>query len=60
MITRTVEVTLDEVINNDFEGFLDILAERFGNTLLQDIKYKVIKNEGDTIFIEVTGYEDDE
>jgi hypothetical protein len=50
-------VELHEIINNDLEGFLDILSERaVGNGLLMDIAYRVVAVQDDgTLILEVDG-----
>lgn len=54
---KQVRVDLCEVIDNDLEGFLDILSERAtGGPLLMDISYRVVAVEQDsTLVIEVDG-----
>lgn len=53
--TFTVRVGLDEAVDLDLEGFLDLIAERAGHPLLMDFTYKVVGHEGDTLILEVTG-----
>lgn len=51
-----VRVSLCDVIDNDLEGFLDILSEGLtGSPLLMDINYNVDHNEDDDLIIYVTG-----
>lgn len=61
MKTRTVLISLHEIIDTDGEGFLDTLEELFfaeddeeHRGILSDIKYKAVRVEGDFIAIEVT------
>jgi len=59
-VTGVVMVSLDELISNDLEGFLDILSNRLiGNSLLQDVQYKVLSNHEDQLLIAVTGIVDE-
>jgi hypothetical protein len=55
--TYKVIVSLNEIINNDFEGFLDLLSEKAtGDVLLSDIQYKAVNvNKNGFIEIEVIG-----
>lgn len=50
-----VPVTLGELLDNDFEEFLDLLAERAGYDLLQEIGYSVEGHDEDTLHIRVSG-----
>ncbi len=51
----TVTVPLSEVLDTNFEGFLDLLAETVGHPLLMDIDYKLVGvDNGDPVF-EVSG-----
>lgn len=55
-LPKIVDVELYEIIDNDFEGFLDILSERVSDTvLLTDISYRIVGHDGDTLKIEVDG-----
>ena len=57
-ITGRVNVGLEFIIDNDFEGFLDELSQKLINDVrLMDISYKVVgvKPKEDTLIIEVTG-----
>lgn len=56
-LPKIVDVELYEIIDNDFEGFLDILSDRTSsdNMLLTDISYRIVGHEGDTLKIEVNG-----
>ncbi len=56
-LTVNVVVSTDEMIDNDFEGFLDLVAERVHDSgLLEDFSYKPIgmTKKQDVIF-EVVG-----
>ena len=53
--TFEVKVSLDEIIDNDFEGFLDLIAELTGNPLLMDISYRMLRVEDDMLILEVSG-----
>ena len=57
LISGVVKVELRDIINNDFEGFLDILSENFiGNPCLMGIDYKIGGYEDDSLLhIKVTG-----
>lgn len=47
-ICGIVRVELDEIIENDFEGFLDILSERLiDSPCLMGTDYKIVGHEGD-------------
>lgn len=50
-----VKVHLSEIIDNDLEGFLDILCERVGASMLTDINYSIAGHEADDLTITVTG-----
>lgn len=51
-----VLVELDDMIDNDLEGLLDILVERIGAPLLMNVGYKVVGVEDEyTVVMEVTG-----
>ena len=54
-ITKQILVDLNELIGIDLEGFLNLLEERCGASVLEDISYSVVGAlEGD-IVIEVSG-----
>lgn len=57
IISGVVKVELRDIINNDFEGFLDILSENLiGNPCLMGIDYKIVGYEDDSLLhIKVTG-----
>ena len=56
MKTFEVDIGLDDVIENDMEGFLDMIAEKTGNPLLMDISYRVVRaNPDGTLRLEVCG-----
>lgn len=51
-----VEVDLDDIIELDAEGFLDLLSEGLtGSSLLSDIQYKAVGVKEGMIQIEVQG-----
>lgn len=55
-VRGVIRVELSELISNDLEGVLDILSERLtGSGLLSDITYDVVGNDGDTLFVRVSG-----
>lgn len=57
-IRGVVPIGLQDIVDNDFETFLDILSENLiGNVCLMDINYKCvgIEDEGQTLLIEVSG-----
>ena len=55
-ITGRVSLDVNDIINWDFEQFLDALAEGMGNPLLMDIAYKPVKIDGDGLIVfEVDG-----
>lgn len=56
-IRVVVSVELSEIINNDLEGFLDILSEKAtGTEVLSDITYSIVERSGSsTLEIEVVG-----
>ncbi len=46
--TRCCFVDVDELINHDIEGFLDLISERpFGSILASDLSYRVVANTGE-------------
>ena len=57
LISGVVKVKLRDIINNDFEGFLDILSENLiGNPCLMGIDYKIVGYEDDSLLhIKATG-----
>ena len=57
LISGVVKVELRDIINTDFEGFLDILSENLiGNPCLMGIDYKIVGYEDDSLLhIKVTG-----
>lgn len=57
-ITGVVRVALSEVIENDIEGFLDILSERLLETdMLSELSYRIVGVEdGRTLLVEVYGH----
>lgn len=56
-IKGNIVINLSEIIDNDFEGFLDIISNRLvGSPLLMDINYNVVGCEnGDVLIIQVRG-----
>lgn len=56
-IGGVVGVDLNEIIEADLEGFLNLISTRLtGSELLQDISYRVVGHQRDgTILIEVIG-----
>lgn len=62
-ISGVVGISLDDIIENDMEGFDDILTERLVglNCCLSEISYDVVGVEPDENFlhIRVSGYVDD-
>ena len=60
-VKKNVTITLNEVIEADLEGFLDLLSEAVGEPLLMDIGYRVVGHgEPSWIVIEVTGEVEEE
>lgn len=57
-ITGVVPIDLDTLVEDgfDYEQFLDAISERLtGSVLLQDISYRVVGHDGNTLHIEVHG-----
>lgn len=55
-ITGNILVSLSEAIDNDLEGWLDILSEGLtNNPCLMDINYELKGVKGGQMIIEVTG-----
>ena len=56
-INGIVSVELSDLIDNDFENFLDIISEKLTNSpCLMDVSYEVVgSGNGDTIYIKVMG-----
>ena len=54
--TKIIVVDLDDMIDNNLEHFLDLIAERaFGTELAMQINYKAVRVVGDaSIELEVT------
>lgn len=51
-----VEVSLSQLIDNDLDGFLDLMGEKsVGSVLLQDIQYKLVAGHEDVAYIQVIG-----
>lgn len=57
LLYGVVEVDLGEIIDHDFEGFLDLLSKRLtGTGVLSDIRYSVVGHKlPDVVLIEVGG-----
>ena len=56
MVEGIIEVDIHEFINQDLEGFLDLISERLtGSPLLNGSNYDVVGREGDSILLKVTG-----
>ena len=53
--TFEVKLSLSEIIQYNFEEFLDLLGTLAGNELLTDISYRMLRVEDDMLIIEVTG-----
>lgn len=54
---KIITIDLDDVIGLSFEGFLDLLEERCGGNVLEDISYKVIGGGGSGIVVQVNAKE---
>jgi hypothetical protein len=55
-LTNPVRVELAEIVDNDLEGFLDLLSEKHTRSnLLMDIDYKIVGYTDDALIIEVSG-----
>ena len=55
-VTVNIEVGIDTLVDNDFEGFLDFLSSSVtGTELLMDIAYKPISVNGESIVLSVSG-----
>lgn len=52
-----VPISLDQVIHNDFETFLDIISNKLvGSILLMDVNYSVVGHQDEyTILLNVSG-----
>lgn len=55
MVEKTIAVPFSAVIDNDFEGFLDLLLEICGDPLGMDIHYELVgvDTDQDTLIIRV-------
>lgn len=51
----SIQVELSEIIDVDFEGFLDLICERAGFGLLTELEYRVVGAKHGGIVIEVQG-----
>ena len=55
-ITGVVRFTIDEMVEGNFEGFLDRCSLRLtGSTLLEDVDYRLVGVEDGVALIQVTG-----
>lgn len=55
-IEGIIEIDIHEMINQDLEGFLDLISERLtGSPLLNDSNNEVVGREGENILLKVTG-----
>ncbi|WCK57417.1 hypothetical protein PP175_25455 (plasmid) [Aneurinibacillus sp. Ricciae_BoGa-3] len=56
-IEGVVAVALSEIIERDFEGFLDLVSEALvGSSLLMNVNYSVVGNQDEyTVLINVSG-----
>lgn len=55
-VKGNVPFTMNELIDADYEGFLDLAAERLVNSvMLMEIDTKVVGTVGETIIVEVSG-----
>lgn len=55
-VSGVVLVDLSDAIDNDLEGWLDLLSEKLtGSPLLMDINYRVVGQRDNELKIEVTG-----
>ena len=52
-IDVVVAVELGEIIDNDLDGFDDILCDRIGSILLSNLKYEVVGNKSNILYIRV-------
>lgn len=58
-ISAVVEMDLSEFISRDLEGVLDLLCEQLsGSILMSNIRYEVVRNTGNTLFVRVTAQPD--
>lgn len=51
MVSTTVTVDLDEIIDTDLEGFIDLILERAGDPLGMDVSYNVVGVEDSSTLI---------
>jgi len=54
-VETNVLVDVEELLVLDFEGFLDLIAERAGHPTLMDIDYALEGVEGGSLVFKVTG-----
>ena len=50
-----VPIDLSDVIDNDLEGFNDLICEAVGSQLMQSISWHVVGHDDNTLHIEVHG-----
>jgi hypothetical protein len=56
VVKGVIEIELAEVIDNDFESFLDVISEKLtGSTLLMGTDYSIVGRNGNAILLAVTG-----
>jgi len=59
-VDELVRVGLDDAINNNIDGWNDLLCELTGEPLLQDLFWRIEGVEDQSIQLRVTGYVEDE
>lgn len=56
LVTGIVNIHISDIIDNDFEGFLDILSEKLvGSPCLMSIDYKAVAANNNEIYLQVFG-----
>jgi hypothetical protein len=50
-----VPIDLNDIIETDLDGFLDLLSEAVGSPRMQDISYHVVGHDDNTLHFEVHG-----
>jgi hypothetical protein len=50
-----IEVDLGDIIDLDFEGFLDLISERAGFALLMQQSYEIVGHTNGSLFLHVLG-----
>ena len=53
-MTKIVHLDINDVIGTDLEGFLNLLEEKCGEDVLEDISYQVVGAREGMIQVEVT------